>query len=287
MTIEKIMVVGAGQMGAGIAQVAAQTGLSVILNDIDLPSAEKGMSVIGKSLSRAVAKGKLTEAEKEATISRIALSENVADAGQCQLVVEAIVESMEVKGQLFKRLDELCPDETILASNTSSLPITEIAAFTNRADRVIGMHFMNPVPVMTLVEVIRGLATSNDVYAKIEALSQRMGKHPVEVRDMPGFISNRVLQVMINEAVFCLYEGIATPEGIDEVMMRGMNHPMGPLTLADFIGLDTVLYILETLHSGFGDPKYRPCPLLRQYVKAGRLGRKSGQGFYNYAEGGG
>lgn len=279
--MKTIMVIGAGQMGGGIAQVAAQAGYSVILNDIKEEFVARGLSVIEKNLRRSVEKGKLAAEEMEATLGRITQSTSLQDAVTADLVIEAAVENMTIKSQIFSQLDIICPEHTILATNTSSLPITEIGAFTKRPDRVIGMHFMNPVPVMKLVEVIRGLATSDEVYKTIEALSLEMGKTPVEVNDAPGFVANRVLIPMINEAVFTLYEGIATVEAIDDVMKMGMNHPMGPLALADLIGLDTVLSICEVLHEGLGD-KYRPCPLLRKYVKAGWLGRKSGRGFYQY-----
>jgi len=279
--MKKIMVIGAGQMGGGIAQVAAQAGYSVILNDIKDEFVMRGLGIIQKNLSRSVEKGKLTAEDKEATLSRITKSTSLQDAATADLVIEAAVENMAIKAQIFSQLDVICPEHTILSTNTSSLPITEIGAFTKRPDRVIGMHFMNPVPVMKLVEVIRGLATSDEVYKTIEALSLAMGKTPVEVNDAPGFVANRVLIPMLNEAIYTLYEGIATVEAIDNVMKLGMNHPMGPLALADLIGLDTVLSITEVLHEGLGD-KYRPCPLLRKYVKAGWLGRKSGRGFYNY-----
>jgi len=282
MEIKKIMVIGAGQMGGGIAQVAAQTGITTYLNDMNLELVEKGIKVMDKNLSRNVEKGKMTAEQKDAIMARIIPSTSLADAKDCDLVVEAIVENMAIKAKVFKELDEIAPPHAILASNTSSLPITEIAAVTKRPAQVIGMHFMNPVPVMKLVEIIRGLATSDEVYQIIADLSVQMGKVPVEVRDVPGFVSNRVLQVMINEAIYCVYEGVASPEGIAEVMKLGMNHPMGPLFLADFIGLDTVLAILNVLYEGYGDPKYRPCPLLRQYVKAGWLGKKVGKGFYDY-----
>lgn len=268
-------------MGGGIAQVAAQAGYSVILNDIKDEFVMRGFGIIEKNLNRSVGKGKLTAEEKEAILGRITKSTSLNDAEAADLVIEAAVENMTIKAQIFAQLDVICPEHTILSTNTSSLPITEIGAFTKRPDRVIGMHFMNPVPVMKLVEVIRGLATSDEVYKKIETLALAMGKTPVEVNDAPGFVANRVLIPMINEAVYTLYEGIATAESIDNVMKLGMNHPMGPLELADLIGLDTVLSIMEVLHEGLGD-KYRPCPLLRKYVKAGWLGRKSGKGFHNY-----
>ncbi|NCU16325.1 3-hydroxybutyryl-CoA dehydrogenase [Pallidibacillus pasinlerensis] len=282
MNIEKIMVVGAGQMGSGIAQVCATNGFEVILYDINEEAVNKGLANIYNLLSRQVGKGKLTEEERKEIINRIQQSTNLQDAEGCQIVIEAAVENMEVKKDIFKQLDEITSPETILATNTSSLPITEIAAVTNRPEKVIGMHFMNPVPVMKLIEVIRGLATSDETYEVVNDLGKKLKKVPIEVNDFPGFISNRILLPMINEAIFTLYEGVATKEAIDDIMKLGMNHPMGPLQLADFIGLDTCLYIMETLHEGLGDDKYRPCPLLRKYVKAGWLGKKTGRGFYVY-----
>lgn len=282
MEVKKFMVIGAGQMGSGIAQVAAQAGLEVVLHDVKDEFVNRGLGVITKNLTRDVEKGRKTEQEKQDILDRITPSTDLTNAKDVDFVVEAIVENMDVKTGVFKQLDEIAPTHAILASNTSSLPITEIAAVTNRPEKVIGMHFMNPVPVMKLIEVIRGLATSDETYRVVAELSEKMGKVAVEVNDFPGFVSNRVLMPMINEAIYCVYEGVATPEAIDEVMKLGMNHPMGPLTLADFIGLDTCLYIMEVLHEGFGDSKYRPCPLLRKYVKAGWLGRKSGRGFYTY-----
>ncbi|GEL04779.1 3-hydroxybutyryl-CoA dehydrogenase [Rummeliibacillus stabekisii] len=283
MAIKKVMVIGAGQMGSGIAQVCAQAGLEVLLNDISEESYERGIGTITRNLSRNVEKGRMAEDEKAAVLQRFTKSLSLQDAKDVDLVIEAAVENMDIKQSIFKQLDVIAPEHAILASNTSSLPITEIAAVTNRPAQVIGMHFMNPVPVMKLVEIIRGLATSDEVYNSIEELTKKLQKVPVEVNDFPGFVANRVLMPMINEAIFTLYEGVATKEAIDEVMKLGMNHPMGPLTLADFIGLDTCLYIMETLYEGFGDSKYRPCPLLRKYVKAGWLGKKSGRGFYEYS----
>ncbi|MGM9924809.1 MAG: 3-hydroxybutyryl-CoA dehydrogenase [Bacillus sp. (in: firmicutes)] len=282
MAIERIMVIGAGQMGGGIAQVCAMAGYSVYLHDLKEEYVEKGLNVIKKNLARQVSKGKMTEEEQVQTLERLLLSVDLQNAANVDIVIEAAVENMEIKSKLFAELDEIAQEHTILATNTSSLPITEIAAVTKRPEKVIGMHFMNPVPVMQLVEVIRGLATSDEVYEAVDDLAKALNKTSVEVNDFPGFVANRILMPMINEAVYTLYEGVATKEAIDDVMRLGMNHPMGPLTLADFIGLDTCLYIMETLHEGFGDDKYRPCPLLRKYVKAGWLGKKSGRGFYTY-----
>jgi 3-hydroxybutyryl-CoA dehydrogenase len=282
MTIQKVMVIGAGQMGGGIAQVCAGAGYDVLLNDIKEESYTRGLAVISKNLSRNVEKGRMSEEEKSAVLGRITKSLDLQDAKHADIIIEAAVENMEVKRSIFAKLDEIAPDHAILASNTSSLPITEIAAATNRPEKVIGMHFMNPVPVMKLVEIIRGLATDDEVYEAVETMTKTLSKVPVEVNDFPGFVANRVLMPMINEAIYTLYEGVASKEAIDDVMKLGMNHPMGPLQLADFIGLDTCLYIMETLHEGFGDSKYRPCPLLRKYVKAGWLGKKTGRGFYQY-----
>ncbi|MEH6943744.1 3-hydroxybutyryl-CoA dehydrogenase [Bacillus sp. JJ722] len=282
MTVKQIMVIGAGQMGGGIAQVCAMAGYNVHLHDLKEEFVEKGLNVIKKNLERQVSKGKMTEEEQTQTFQRLTPSVDLQNAAKVDIVIEAAVENMEIKSKLFAELDGIAAEHTILATNTSSLPITEIAAVTNRPEKVIGMHFMNPVPVMKLVEVIRGLATSDEVYQVVEDLAKALNKVPVEVNDFPGFVANRILMPMINEAIYTLYEGVATKEAIDEVMKLGMNHPMGPLALADFIGLDTCLYIMETLHEGFGDTKYRPCPLLRKYVKAGWLGKKTGKGFYTY-----
>ncbi|AST93788.1 3-hydroxybutyryl-CoA dehydrogenase [Sutcliffiella cohnii] len=283
MSIQKVMVIGAGQMGSGIAQVCAQAGYDVIVNDVKQESLDKGLANITKNLNRNVEKGRMTEEEKEATVNRLTWTQAIEDASSVDIVIEAAVENMDIKKSIFKTLDQHAPAHAILATNTSSLPITEIAAVTSRPEKVIGMHFMNPVPVMKLVEIIRGLQTADEVYNSIEDMTKKLAKVPVEVNDFPGFVSNRVLMPMINEAIYTVYEGVATPEAVDEVMKLGMNHPMGPLTLADFIGLDTCLYIMETLHEGFGDDKYRPCPLLRKYVKAGWLGKKTGRGFYTYS----
>ncbi|WP_332692094.1 3-hydroxybutyryl-CoA dehydrogenase [Halalkalibacter lacteus] len=282
MKVKKVMVIGAGQMGSGIAQVHAMAGIEVILHDVNEEAAERGFKMILKNLSRQVEKGRITEVDKAIIINRIERSTDLEYARDVDMVIEAAVENIEVKSSLFAELDTIARAEAILATNTSALSITEVAAATSRPEQVIGMHFMNPVPVMKLVEIIRGLATTDDVYETVVALAHRLCKTPVEVNDFPGFVSNRILMPMINEAIFTVYEGVATPEAVDEVMKRGMNHPMGPLTLADFIGLDTCLYIMETLHAGFGDDKYRPCPLLRKYVKAGWLGKKTGRGFYQY-----
>lgn len=282
MKLEKIMVIGSGQMGNGIAQVCAQAGYDVYLNDMKQKFAEKGLANIVKNLTRDVEKGRKTEEEKQAVLDRITLSTDKKDAVNTQLVIEAAVENFEIKKAIFKELDEIVGEDVILSTNTSSLPITDLAAVVSKPERFIGMHFMNPVPVMKLVEIIRGVQTNDETYQAIHDLTLEMNKVPVEVNDSYGFVSNRVLMPMINEAAFTLYQSVATPEAIDQVMELGMNHPMGPLKLADFIGLDTCLSIMQVLYEGFNDPKYRPCPLLKKYVAAGYLGKKSGRGFYKY-----
>lgn len=282
MEVHKVGVLGAGTMGNGIAQVFAASGFEVLMRDVGQMPLERGYSAIQKSLGKFVEKGKLSAEEGEAALSRIATTTELRDLAGCDLIVEAIFENFEAKSAAFVELDGLLPAESILASNTSSIDITRLAAVTKRPDRFIGMHFFNPVPLMSLVEIIRGLATSDETYQAVRELAVKLGKTPVEVKDYPGFVSNRILMPMINEAVFALFEGVATKEDIDTVMKLGMNHPMGPLTLADFIGLDVCLDILHVLHDGFKDPKYRPCPLLVKMVQAGKLGRKTGEGFYQY-----
>lgn len=282
MEIRTFGVIGAGQMGNGIAQVAAMSGLNVIMNDIKDEFVEKGLANITKLLSKSVEKGKMTAADKDAVLGRIKKSVSLSDMAGADFVVEAATENEPIKFKIFQDLDNICKPGVILSSNTSSIPIGRIASQTKRPDKVIGMHFMNPVPVMKLVEVIRGLATSEETFKTTWDLSVKFGKTPAEANDFPGFIANRILLPMINEAVFCLYHSVGTPQAIDTVMKLGMNHPMGPLELADLIGLDTCLAIMETLYNGFKDSKYRPCPLLRKYVEAGWLGRKTGRGFYEY-----
>jgi len=283
MNIKTFGVIGSGQMGNGIAQVAAMSGLTVIMNDISNDLVKKGLENISKLLNRSVKKEKITDAQKDEILSRIQTSTNIGDMQSADFVVEAATENEKIKKTIFQDLDRICPSHTILSSNTSSIPIGRIAALTSRPEKVIGMHFMNPVPIMKLVEVIRGLATSDETFQLTWDLSKKFGKTPAEANDFPGFIANRILMPMINEAVFTLYHGVGKPEDIDTVMKLGMNHPMGPLQLADLIGLDTCLAIMETLHDGFKDSKYRPCPLLRKYVESGWLGRKSGRGFYSYS----
>ena len=275
-------VIGAGTMGNGIAQVAARAGFDVVMRDVGQEFLARGMTSIDKSLQRDVDKERLSKDEKRAIMARIKTTTDIGALREAVIVVEAVNEDLEVKTEVFRSLDEVTKTDSILASNTSSISITKLGAITKRPEKVIGMHFMNPVPVMKLVEVIRGAATSDETYEKTRALAEKLGKTPLECQDSPGFISNRVLMPMINEAIFALYEGVATRESIDGIMKMGMNHPMGPLALADFIGLDVCLAIMNVLHDGFGDSKYRPCPLLRRYVDAGWLGKKSGKGFYEY-----
>ncbi len=282
MEIKTFGVIGAGQMGNGIAQVAAMSGLQVIMNDISQEFVDRGMNTITKILSRGVEKGKFTAEEKETVLGRIQTCTDIQNMAPADYVVEAATEQESLKFDIFKKLDDVCQADAILATNTSSIPIGRIAAQTKRPEKVIGMHFMNPVPVMKLVEIIRGLATSEETFDTTWQLAEKFGKTPAEASDYPGFIANRILMPMINEAIYCLYHNVGTQEAIDTVMKLGMNHPMGPLALADLIGLDTCLAIMETLHDGFKDSKYRPCPLLRKYVEAGWLGKKTGHGFYEY-----
>ena len=282
MDINTLGVIGAGQMGNGIAQVVATSGMDVVMNDISSEFVQKGLATITKILTRSVGKGKITETEKESILGRISTSTDLKDMAAADFVVEAATENETLKFKIFKDLDNICPPDTILSTNTSSIPIGRIAAQTQRPEKIIGMHFMNPVPVMRLVEIIRGIATSEETFKSTWDLSLKFGKTPAEANDFPGFIANRILLPMINEAVYCLYHSVGKKEDIDTVMKLGMNHPMGPLELADLIGLDTCLAVMETLYNGFNDSKYRPCPLLRKYVEAGWLGRKTGRGFYTY-----
>jgi 3-hydroxybutyryl-CoA dehydrogenase len=282
MQVNKVGVIGAGTMGNGIAQICAAAGYDVVMRDVEQTFCDRGMKTIGKNLDRLVSRGKMTEDDKSAVIGRIATTTSLDPMADVDIVIEAILEVVDIKLKLFRDLDQICKEDAILASNTSSISVTKIAAATKRPEHVIGMHFFNPVPVMKLVEIIMALQTSEQICSVVEDVSKTLGKNPVTVKDSYGFVGNRILLPMINEAINCLYEGLAKPADIDEVMKLGMNHPMGPLALADLIGLDICLHVMETLYQGFEDPKYRPCPLLKQMVDAGYLGRKTGRGFYHY-----